>query len=56
MRLFLLFKKEVVEKENQFPLTYLVFIDKRVCRQEFKFHLVKIKTLFNIRAAERRRT
>lgn len=55
MRLFYFLKRKVVEKESQFPLTYLVFTDKGVCQQEFKFHLVKIKTLFNIRAAERRR-
>ncbi len=43
MRLFYFLKREVVEKESQFSLTYLVFIDKGVCQKKEKSILLKIK-------------
>ena len=43
MRLFYFLKREVVEKESQFSLTYLVFIDKGVCQKKKKSILLKIK-------------
>lgn len=54
MRLFYFLKREVVEKESQFSLTYLVFIDKGVFQKKEKIHLVKNKRPRNIRTAERR--
>lgn len=44
MRLFYFLKREVVEKESQFSLTYLVFIDKVVCQKKENSILLKIKS------------